>query len=166
VRSAWENQQVSRGATLASLRLQMVGLIAELQEVKGRVAAARGKSVERSSLPIFIGYIEASRMYMCMTMRIILMGDGTLSVRLRVPFAFRRTAFAAETFLSCWSIPLPLRSAYSASAQTPAGLPRSASSKLRMGWVPSLRRATMSSPRVTQLCGCRILVSPFDWGCP
>jgi hypothetical protein len=43
VRSAWENQQVSRGATLDSLRLQMVGLIAELHEVKGRVAAMEGK---------------------------------------------------------------------------------------------------------------------------
>jgi hypothetical protein len=43
VRSAWEHQQVSRGATLDSLRLQMVGVIAELQELKGRIAAIEGK---------------------------------------------------------------------------------------------------------------------------
>lgn len=74
-------------------------------------------------------------------------GDCTLSARLWVPFAFRLTAFASETFLSCWRILLPLRSAYWAPAQTPSGFPRSASSKIRMGWVPSLRRAAVSPHR-------------------
>jgi hypothetical protein len=43
VRAVWENQHVSRGATLDSLRLQMVGLIAELQELKGRVLTVESK---------------------------------------------------------------------------------------------------------------------------
>jgi hypothetical protein len=43
VRATWENQHVSRGATLDGLRLQMIGLIAELQELKGRVITIEGK---------------------------------------------------------------------------------------------------------------------------
>jgi hypothetical protein len=43
VRSVWDNQQVGHGATLDSLRLQMVGLIAEIQELKGRIVAVEGK---------------------------------------------------------------------------------------------------------------------------
>ena len=43
VRAVWENQQVNRGATLDSLRLQVLGLIAELQELKGRVITVEGK---------------------------------------------------------------------------------------------------------------------------
>jgi hypothetical protein len=45
VRSVWENQHIGRGATLDSLRLQMIGLSAELQELKGRMAALEGKAI-------------------------------------------------------------------------------------------------------------------------
>ena len=44
VRSVWENQQVGHGATLDTLRLQIVGLIAELQELKGRIVVVEGKT--------------------------------------------------------------------------------------------------------------------------
>jgi predicted transcriptional regulator len=43
VRAAWSNQSVAPGATLDGLRLQVIGLIAELQELKGRMAALEGK---------------------------------------------------------------------------------------------------------------------------
>jgi hypothetical protein len=43
VRSVWENQQVSRTASLDSLRLQLVGVIAELHELKSRMATMEDK---------------------------------------------------------------------------------------------------------------------------
>jgi hypothetical protein len=47
VRSVWENQQVGHGATLDSLRLQLIGLIAEVQELKGRTVALEGRMVRK-----------------------------------------------------------------------------------------------------------------------
>jgi hypothetical protein len=43
VRSVWQNQQVGHSATLDSLRLQMVGLIAEIHELKGRLVVVEGQ---------------------------------------------------------------------------------------------------------------------------
>ncbi|MBV7333474.1 hypothetical protein KFU94_38265 [Chloroflexi bacterium TSY] len=37
VRTAWENRQVSRGTTIEGLRFQVVGLMAEVQDLRSRI---------------------------------------------------------------------------------------------------------------------------------
>ena len=44
--------------------------------------------------------------------------------------------------------------------QTPSGFPRSASSEIRMGWVPSLRRAAVSTHRFNPFPYAAFAISP------